>query len=125
LFQQYHISRNLEMRTNLLWKIGSYLQISEYLTLLPKHTLLVAQPIISSLSDYHMKYTLYFSYRKQNARGDPIVCGVAVLLCLPFLFAVLILSKTNFIITWICVFFAETLLCSNWALISDMIMVKS
>jgi hypothetical protein len=69
-------------------------------------------------------HLFFFSYRKRNDRGDPIVCGVAVLLSLPFLFCVLILSKDNLIITWICIFIAETLLCSNWALISDMLMVE-
>ncbi|CAF3251391.1 unnamed protein product [Rotaria socialis] len=61
-------------------------------------------------------------YRKINARGDPIVCGIAVLLALPFLFSVLLLSKDHLILTWIFIFIAETLLCSNWALISDMLM---
>jgi len=61
-------------------------------------------------------------YRKRNERGDPIVCGVAVLLSVPFLTAVLLFSKDNLISTWICIFMTETLLCSNWALISDMLM---
>jgi hypothetical protein len=67
---------------------------------------------------------LYFRYRKINKRGDPIVCGVAVLLSVPFLIAVLLFSKDSLVSTWICVFMGETLLCSNWALISDMLMVK-
>jgi hypothetical protein len=64
-----------------------------------------------------------FSYRKRNKRGDPIVCGLAVLFSVPFLVLVLLFSKDYLIITWISVFMAETLLCSNWALISDMLMV--
>ncbi len=66
---------------------------------------------------------LYFSYRRKNPRGDPIVCGTAVILAMPFLFFVLILSKDHLVLTWIFIFVAETLLCSNWALISDMLMV--
>jgi len=65
-----------------------------------------------------------FSYRRFNARGDPIVCGCAVILAMPFLFFVLILSKDHLVLTWIFIFVAETLLCSNWALISDMLMVE-
>ncbi|CAM4775062.1 unnamed protein product [Rotaria magnacalcarata] len=61
-------------------------------------------------------------YRKRNQRGDPIVCGVAVLVSVPFLFVALIYSKDNIILTWISIFIAETLLCSNWAIISDMLM---
>jgi len=65
-----------------------------------------------------------FSYRKRNPRGDPIVCGIAVFLAMPFLVCLLLFSKDNLILTWIFIFVAETLLCSNWALISDMLMVE-
>ncbi|CAF0890824.1 unnamed protein product [Rotaria sp. Silwood1] len=61
-------------------------------------------------------------YRKRNQRGDPIVCGVAVILAIPFLFIVLIISKHSIIATWICIAITETLLSSNWAIISDMLM---
>ncbi|CAF1065589.1 unnamed protein product [Rotaria sordida] len=61
-------------------------------------------------------------YRKRNPRGDPIVCGVAVLLAIPFLAASIIFSKDNIIVTWICIAVTETLLSSNWAIISDMLM---
>jgi len=45
-----------------------------------------------------------------------------VILSIPFLIAVLLFSKDNLVSSWICIFMAETLLCSNWALISDMLM---
>ncbi|CAF0865140.1 unnamed protein product [Adineta ricciae] len=61
-------------------------------------------------------------YRKYNRRADPIVCGIAILLAMPFLFCVLLLAKDHQILTWIFIFIAETLMCSNWALISDMLM---
>jgi len=61
-------------------------------------------------------------YRRLNPRGDPIVCGVAVILAMPFLFTLLLFSKDKLTLTWIFIFIAETLLCSNWALISDMLM---
>ena len=67
---------------------------------------------------------VYFRYRKYNRRADPIVCGIAVLLAMPFLFCVLLLAKDHQILTWIFIFIAETLMCSNWALISDMLMVQ-
>jgi hypothetical protein len=70
------------------------------------------------------EYSFFSSYRKRNPRGDPIVCGVAVVLAMPFLFCVLLLSKDHLVLTWIFIFIAETLLCSNWALISDMLMVE-
>ncbi|CAF4358569.1 unnamed protein product, partial [Adineta steineri] len=40
-------------------------------------------------------------YRKINQRGDPIVCGIAVILAMPFLFGVLLLSKDHLTLTWI------------------------
>ncbi|UJR35533.1 hypothetical protein I4U23_028287 [Adineta vaga] len=61
-------------------------------------------------------------YRKINRRGDPIVCGLAVIIAIPFLFCVLLFAKDHQILTWIFIFIAETLMCSNWALISDMLM---
>ena len=69
-------------------------------------------------------FSFFFSYRRINPRGDPIVCGVAVVLAMPFLYFVLILSKDHLVLTWIFIFIAQTLLCSNWALISDMLMVE-
>lgn len=63
------------------------------------------------------------SYRKRNERADPIVCGVAILIAVPFMIGVLLLSKDNIIVTWIFALVAETLLCTNWALISDMLLV--
>jgi len=65
-----------------------------------------------------------FSYRKRNPRADPLVCGIAVVLSVPFLAAALILSEKYEILTWIFIFTTETLLCTNWALISDMLMVR-
>lgn len=61
-------------------------------------------------------------YRKRNKRADPLVCGIAVILSAPFLAATLYLSKDYPAGTWICIFITETLLCTNWALISDMLM---
>ncbi len=66
----------------------------------------------------------FFSYRRINPRGDPIVCGAAVILAMPFLFCALVSSRDYEVLTWIFIFIAETLLCSNWALISDMLMVE-
>ena len=66
----------------------------------------------------------FLSYRQRNPSGDPFICGIAVLIAMPFLYFVLIFSKDNLILTWIFVFIAEALLCSNWALISDMLMVE-
>lgn len=61
-------------------------------------------------------------YRRINPRGDPIICGSAVLLAMPFLYFVLILSNSYIIVVWIFIFIAQTLLCSNWGLITDMLM---
>lgn len=71
-----------------------------------------------------MLLILIFRYRQINKRGDPIVCGTAVLLAMPFLFSVLVFSKDHLILTWAFIFIAETLLCTNWAVISDMLMVE-
>jgi hypothetical protein len=67
---------------------------------------------------------LYFSYRQINSRGDPLVCGGGVLFAIPFLYLALIFSKDDEVVTWVLIFVAETLLCSTWALISDMLMVE-
>ncbi|CAF0741330.1 unnamed protein product [Didymodactylos carnosus] len=61
-------------------------------------------------------------FRKTHPNADPIVCGCGILCSLPFLMVVLTFSNKNMIATWICIFFAEALLCMNWALISDMLM---
>lgn len=74
---------------------------------------------------YILCFSLLFRrYRRINPRGDPIVCGSAVLLAMPFLYFVIVLSNSQIILVWIFIFTAETLLCSNWALISDMLMVE-
>lgn len=80
--------------------------------------------ILIFLKNINKEKYFYFSYRKRNPRGDPIVCGVAVVLSVPFIIPVLLFSKDNLAVTWVCIFMAETLLCSNWALISDMLMVN-
>lgn len=66
---------------------------------------------------------LFSRYRKINPGGDPIVCGIGVLLAVPFLYLVLILSKKYEILAWVFISIAETLLCTNWALVADMLMV--
>ena len=64
------------------------------------------------------------SYRRVTLSGDPIVCGGAVILAMPFLYCTLIFSKDQLIVTWVLIFLAETALCSTWALITDMLMVE-
>ncbi|CAF0758443.1 unnamed protein product [Didymodactylos carnosus] len=60
--------------------------------------------------------------RKITSRADPIVCGVAILLSLPFLVVALLYSNRYMISTWISIFFSEALMCTNWALINDIML---
>ena len=39
--------------------------------------------------------------RKTNSRADPLVCAFGLIMCAPFLFFALVLSKYNTTVTWV------------------------
>lgn len=61
-------------------------------------------------------------YKKINPRADPLICALGLLVCTPFLFFALVLSRWNTIVTWILIFLGETALCLNWAIIADILL---
>ncbi|RWS25021.1 protein spinster 1-like protein [Leptotrombidium deliense] len=61
-------------------------------------------------------------YRKYNPRADPLVCGVGVLVSVPFAFVGILLASSVPVLTWIFVFIAVTLLCTNWSLVADILL---
>lgn len=61
-------------------------------------------------------------YKKINPRADPLICALGLLVCTPFLYFALVLSRYNTIATWILIFLGETALCLNWAIIADILL---
>lgn len=61
-------------------------------------------------------------YRKRNPRADPLLCGVGVLLSVPFAFFGLIIAHWSGALSWISIFIAITFLCINWTLAADMLL---
>ncbi|XP_074641923.1 protein spinster homolog 1-like [Tubulanus polymorphus] len=61
-------------------------------------------------------------YKKKNPRADPLVCAFGMLSCAPFLYLALALSRYNTPVTWVLIFFGETLLCLNWSIVADILL---
>lgn len=61
-------------------------------------------------------------YKKINPRADPLICALGLLLCTPFLYFALVLSRHQTTATWILIFLGETALCLNWAIIADILL---
>ena len=40
-------------------------------------------------------------YKKINPRADPLICALGLLLCTPFLFFALVLSRYQTVVTWV------------------------
>jgi len=53
--------------------------------------------------------------------ADALVCAIGLLLCAPFLVAVILRSQGNPSIFWLLVFIAEFFLCLNWAVVADIL----
>jgi len=61
-------------------------------------------------------------WRRTNPKADPLVCGIGVLLCVPFLFFALTFVQDSMPAAWACVFFTVTALSLNWAVVPDILM---
>jgi MFS family permease len=60
--------------------------------------------------------------RSVTSKADPFVCAFGLLSSAPFLFLSLFLSRYNTTATWILIFVGETLLCLNWAIVTDILL---
>ncbi|KAL4223098.1 Protein spinster 3 [Mactra antiquata] len=61
-------------------------------------------------------------YKRRNPRADPLICALGLLVCTPFLFFALVLSRYQTAVTWLLIFFGEVALCLNWAIIADILL---
>lgn len=61
-------------------------------------------------------------YKKINPRADPLICAMGLLVCTPFLFFALVMSRYQIVLTWILIFLGEVALCLNWAIIADILL---
>ncbi|XP_070573388.1 protein spinster homolog 1-like isoform X2 [Ptychodera flava] len=61
-------------------------------------------------------------WKKYNPRADPLVCGIGLIGCSPFLYFVITLAHKHHIISWILIFFGETFLSLNWAVTADILL---
>lgn len=61
-------------------------------------------------------------FKRYNKRADPLVCGVSLLLGIPFGCVALAIPHVLPVVGWILLFFAEVFLCMNWAIVADMLL---
>jgi MFS family permease len=55
-------------------------------------------------------------------RADPIICGVGILISAVFLTLGIVLTDTNIIATFICIFIGEVSLNLNWSIVADILL---
>ncbi|XP_071791052.1 protein spinster homolog 1-like [Asterias amurensis] len=60
--------------------------------------------------------------RRYNSKADTLVCALGNLLSAPFLYFGFICAQNHVTVAWVCVFFGETCLFLNWALVPDILM---
>ncbi len=56
---------------------------------------------------------------------DPVICGVGLLAATPFLFAGVATVAQGVIVAFVVIFFGETFLNMNWAVIVDISLVRA
>lgn len=61
-------------------------------------------------------------YRKRNPRADPLICGLGVLLSVPFAFIGIVVPHKSPATSWLTIFIAITFLCINWTLSADILL---
>ncbi|KAM4631642.1 protein spinster homolog 1 isoform 1-T2 [Discoglossus pictus] len=61
-------------------------------------------------------------YRKVNPRADPLVCAAGLLSSAPFLFLAVVCADSSLVLTYVFIFFGETLLSLNWAIVADILL---
>ncbi|XP_006805382.1 protein spinster homolog 1 [Neolamprologus brichardi] len=60
--------------------------------------------------------------RKKTARADPLVCAAGLLLCAPFLYLAIMFAQASTVATYVFIFFGETFLSMNWAIVADILL---
>ncbi|XP_069580882.1 protein spinster homolog 1 [Brachyistius frenatus] len=60
--------------------------------------------------------------RKRTARADPLVCAAGLLLSAPFLYLAIVFAQTSTVATYVFIFFGETFLSMNWAIVADILL---
>ncbi|KAL4658363.1 hypothetical protein GN956_G3076 [Arapaima gigas] len=60
--------------------------------------------------------------RKRNPRADPLVCATGLLLAAPFLYLSIISAQGSTVATYVFIFFGETFLSMNWAIVADILL---
>lgn len=60
--------------------------------------------------------------RKKTPRADPLVCAAGLLLSAPFLYLAIVFAQTSTIATYVFIFFGETFLSMNWAIVADILL---
>ncbi|XP_066498974.1 protein spinster homolog 1 [Hoplias malabaricus] len=60
--------------------------------------------------------------RVRTPRADPLVCAAGLLLAAPFLYLSIIFAQISTVATYVFIFFGETFLCMNWAIVADILL---
>ncbi|KAM9393331.1 protein spinster homolog 1 isoform 2-T2 [Pholidichthys leucotaenia] len=60
--------------------------------------------------------------KKKTPRADPLVCAAGLLLSAPFLYLTIMLADRSTSATFVFVFFGETFLSMNWAIVADILL---
>lgn len=60
--------------------------------------------------------------KKVTPRADPLVCAAGLLLAAPFLFLSIVCAQASTVATYVFIFFGETFLSMNWALVADILL---
>ncbi|XP_036072046.1 protein spinster homolog 1 isoform X1 [Oryzias melastigma] len=60
--------------------------------------------------------------RTKTARADPLVCASGLLLSAPFLYLAIVFAQSSTIATYVFIFFGETFLSMNWAIVADILL---
>lgn len=60
--------------------------------------------------------------RKKTPRADPLVCAAGLLLSAPFLYLAIVFAEASTIATYVFIFFGETFLSMNWAIVADILL---
>uniref|UniRef100_A0A665SZU7 Protein spinster homolog 1 n=1 Tax=Echeneis naucrates TaxID=173247 RepID=A0A665SZU7_ECHNA len=60
--------------------------------------------------------------RKKTSRADPLVCAAGLLLSAPFLYLAIVFAEASTIATYVFIFFGETFLSMNWAIVADILL---
>uniref|UniRef100_H3CLY6 Protein spinster homolog 1 n=1 Tax=Tetraodon nigroviridis TaxID=99883 RepID=H3CLY6_TETNG len=60
--------------------------------------------------------------RRRTQRADPLVCAAGLLVSAPFLYLALVFAQASTVATYVFIFFGETFLSMNWAIVADILL---